>query len=44
MQKMVEEYERCWLLEAYSGQACELCPHRGECSKENTVQKGQEDE
>lgn len=31
---MIEEYEKCWNLGAYMGQACELCPHRDECNKE----------
>ena len=30
----VEEYERCYWLNAYSGQECELCPHREECEKD----------
>lgn len=32
MLEMVEQYERCYYLGAYTGQECELCPHRGECS------------
>lgn len=34
MNEMVEQYERCWHLGGYMGQACELCPHRNECEKE----------
>jgi len=29
---MVEEYEWCWNFGTYLGAACELCPHRAECS------------
>lgn len=29
---MVEQYEFCWQTGAYMDLACELCPHRGECS------------
>jgi len=35
MLEMVEQYERCYYLGAYTGQECELCPHRDECWKEN---------
>ena len=31
MLEMVEQYERCYYLGAYTGQECELCPHRDEC-------------
>jgi len=34
MLEMVEQYERCYYLGAYTGQECELCPHRNECEKE----------
>lgn len=34
MLEMVEQYERCYYLGAYTGQECELCPHRDECNKE----------
>lgn len=34
MNEMVEQYERCYYLGAYTGQECELCPHRDECDKE----------
>ena len=32
MLSMIEDYEWCWNLGAYTGQECELCPHRNECS------------
>ena len=32
--EMVEQYERCYYLGAYTGQECELCPHRDECKEE----------
>lgn len=35
MNEMVEQYERCYYLGAYTGQECELCPHRDECKEEN---------
>lgn len=31
---MVEDYERCYHLGGYSGQECELCPHREECESD----------
>lgn len=34
---MVEEYEWCWNLGAYSGQECELCPHRKECTRNKGI-------
>lgn len=45
MIEMVEQYERCYYLGAYTGQECELCPHREECRKErdNEVPILQED-
>lgn len=41
MLEMVEQYERCYYLGAYTGQECELCPHRDECKekKENDMPK-----
>lgn len=33
MLEMVEQYERCYHLGAYTGQECELCPYRDECPK-----------
>lgn len=34
MLEMIEQYERCYYLGAYTGQECELCPHREECKEE----------
>ena len=34
MLEMVEQYERCYYLGAYTGQECELCPHRDECKED----------
>ena len=38
MNEMVEQYERCYYLGAYTGQECELCPHREECKENNDEQ------
>lgn len=38
MLEMVEQYERCYYLGAYTGQECELCPHRNECKGEDDEQ------
>lgn len=39
MNEMVEQYERCYYLGAYTGQECELCPRRDECRKEKDGSK-----
>jgi len=39
MLEMVEQYERCYYLNAYVGQECELCPHRAECEGEDGAEK-----
>ena len=33
----VEEYERCYWLNAYYGQECELCPYRNKCVKGDAI-------
>ncbi len=33
MLEMVEQYERCYYLGAYTGQECELCPRREACER-----------
>ena len=38
MLEMVEQYEQCYYLGAYTGQECELCPHREECKGEDDEQ------
>lgn len=39
MLEMVEQYERCYYLGAYTGQECELCPHRDECEGKDGAEK-----
>ena len=41
---MVEDYERCWHLGAYTGQECELCPHRAECSARSDDDEEEDDD
>ena len=41
---MVEDYERCWHLGAYTGQECELCPHRAECNARGDDDEEEDDD